>query len=636
MEGPENNIKPKPRYPLRSDGSHEEVTGSDQTPDKNVENRDLGELSYASLDDGIAFFEPDGKRHQFSSPQEETELQMAAAAHMATGQQTPGMPKLDMAMLGPDGQPQIKQKSEPKPPEPPPAPPPAPPPSPPEPPVPPGPPPEPPPVPEPPQEPALDPKKFIQVRDIGSGDWTGFGTPSQFYYRHPDAKNPDGTFKRFTEEEVESLKEKQKQEGTIATDVLEDKRKKEELSRATDVVDFTKMPELVPGARIIRQQEIQANPEWERNFLLVVERLNKDKGALVYANAVSGGVMETKDLVFLEYARAEFANRLAAGEKLQKRLEGQAGLSEMEIAKRRNQAFRVEANLASDDKKTLEIIRNQAMVLAMKMSAKELNDIGNAFATLDAARDTRKFKKYEADVQKVLAESKIPFEKYKTEFKTDDREAYKKSVAGVRERILEGRGWLGRLVDHMNYIPDNIFFGPQSRSEYRADKLVRKSAKLDAKLNKPGTIQEANNALSKISGFLYLTLTHDVEVQRAFQQSAMGNEVIAPLETRPATFKEMRSQNAQLTGNTALSPQNLRQLFERDKVYARSRDGSRGWAEMNQRERADWRDNTWNAPEMTSARSREVDSHGGGIMAAIFALLFGAFLKKSKSQLNTA
>ena len=66
-----------------------------------------GKLRYAALDEGLAFFNEDGTRHQFASPEEEKDIQKAVANHMATGEQTPGFPELDLAMLGPDGQPQI-------------------------------------------------------------------------------------------------------------------------------------------------------------------------------------------------------------------------------------------------------------------------------------------------------------------------------------------------------------------------------------------------------------------------------------------------------------------------------------------------------------------------------------------------
>ena len=201
-----------------------------------------------------------------------------------------------------------------------------------------------------------------------------------YHYRLPDGtflKNPDGSDRRFTQDEYIAAGDRSRvtpEEIEIARASYEGRN---EGPRATEVArdrsggggggiegiarDWAEAPRLLKGAKALRQSEIQADTELERNFLLVVEGLDKNKGADIYARWVNKEELKGPDYLFLKYARVEFANRFAAGEMLQKKLEGKAGLTDLRIVKRRNEEFSAEVEFSTDEK-ALALIRGQAMI----------------------------------------------------------------------------------------------------------------------------------------------------------------------------------------------------------------------------------------------------------------------------------
>ena len=553
------------------------------------------------------------------------------------------------------------------------------------------------------EEGELDPRNFRLMSDADRARGSAAGAqPNYYHYVNPDGSvlteasdSPDGSPKRFTQEEVERIRNgapsdvppgpppappeprpsprplddiarefaqdhhnddamtpeeeraayaqrMRQREGARSTQVAREPRAEQEgesdrNSRLTDVADWGNLPPLLQGAKALRQQEIQANPEWERNFLLVVERLDTERGASIYTRSVSGEVMDSNDLAFLKYARVEFANRLVIGESLQKRLEGPRGLADMELVKRRNEAFRNEVELSSDDSKTLGVIRDQAMILAMKMpsegrdDAMGLNDIVHACGILDKNRNTWTYRRWEKGVQDVIKQSRVPWDKYKEVFKFDDRRSRRESIQKVQQHVRQERRGFERVFGFM----DKYYTNETGAS---ARRIVKKAERLEKQLHKPGRVKDVDEQLDAVTKFMYLTLTHDVEVRRAFQQSAMRNEEVAAVETRPATFKEMRQESVRISGNAVLSPNNLKSTYERQRTAEGARIGGRAFADWTPAERkADFM--RWNAPRDSDIGAlgnsqRAQGERRGSLLATILGLFVGLFIGRHKEQVQ--
>lgn len=420
--------------------------------------------------------------------------------------------------------------------------------------------------------------------------------------------------------------------GSRATRVAREAVKEDTGRRLTDVAvpDWNALPPLLKGAKAMRQREIQANPEWEKNFLRVVERLDKERGGSIYARAVSEEVLDSKDLAFLAYARRDFANRLAIGETLQKRFEGNAGLSDLELAKKRNETLRNEVELDSDES-AMDLMKQQSIVLAMKMGDAEIGEVAAAYQILDKERNSTTYKVWERGVQDVLKKSGVPWEEYRDTFKLDDKRGRIETRHEIEGRIAEGRSTLRNVLSWANPL-----FGRSRFSQ--ADKLVRKAASLENFLQTPGSSpQRVDQQLNVITRFMALTLSHDKEVRRAFQQTSMRNEEVAAIKTKPETFKEMRAERTRLTGNTAINPQNLKTAFERDMGKRGEMIGGRPYAGWTPEEKTA-RFKSWDVPyDMGDESAGNGIARGEkktGLIGAFFRWLLESVINRQKQQVQ--
>lgn len=390
-----------------------------------------------------------------------------------------------------------------------------------------------------------------------------------------------------------------------------------ERGRDRDRGGWGSLPPLDDDARDLRQEEIQKQPDLEKNFLLVVERLAGERGKETYGKWVKEEVLESQHTEFLAYARREFVNRLAMGESLQKRL----SLSDLAVAKRRNQALRNEVDLRSDEA-AMKVIKEQAMRLAMTLDGHEVRRYVGAYDILDTKRATHEYKKWEKDFQDFLARTGMSHEQYDRLVQIESEQERSATRDALEQRMKKGQSTVRSVFSWA--LPS------------QGEKMLKRATSIEDRLIKPGHVSDVDEQLRSVTDFMMLSLTHDPEVRRAFQQSAaLAEEVKAP-DTRPMTFREMRGESTRLTervsGKTELSTAALQRRFDREKVFVRSRDGTRGWGDMNADERRDWRDNTWNPPEMRDARTQE--SGGAGFWSSVKAWLLELLMSKKKKEIK--
>jgi len=377
----------------------------------------------------------------------------------------------------------------------------------------------------------------------------------------------------------------------------------------------------------LRQREIQADPALEKNFLRCVERLDPERGAAVYARAVTGEVLSSADLAFLAYARRDFSNRLDLGEELKSKIT----LSDIATAKRRNAALRNEVDLGTDEQ-ALQLMQEQAVVLAMKMTSDELAQVTRAYDTLERARNTSKYVRWEKGVRDVLERSNVSWEEYKDVFRFGTKGDRVETRREIQRRIDEGQTTLSSVFSWFNPFSGGSNFR-------KADRIARKALSLEQKLQKPGTIQEADRQLDVITTFMKMTLSHDPEVRRAWQQTAMRDENVAAVETAPPTFKELRGINTRLRGNAELTPARIKEAYERDITARNERIGGRAFAEWTPQEKQS-RLRSWDIPEtMTQGamrQSSEPREARGGLFSRILGLLFDLVVGRQKDQVRYA
>lgn len=406
-------------------------------------------------------------------------------------------------------------------------------------------------------------------------------------------------------------------------------------SRLSDVVptpDWGAAPKLLKGAREFRQREIQADKELERSFLIVVNRLDPRQGAEIYhrlLEAEHGGAnLEGSDLAFLAYARAEFSNRLKIGETLQDKITA----SDLQIAKRRNEALRNEVDLDSDEV-ALGYMKQQAMVLAMKMSDVEAREIMQAYQILDRDRSTSRYKIWEHSTQSLLKRAGVGWEEYKDVFKLEDKEARIATRHELEKRIAEGRSAIRNVLSWANPL-----FGRSRFSQ--ADRMVQKAMSLEKALSKPGTeVHRVDEQLGVITNFMQLSLTHDPEARRAFQQSAMRNEDLVAAETRPLTYGEMRTERKRVLDQRTLSPQSIKTAFEQEMNTKAEKIGDRpyaNWTVDEKKARFDrWAPAT--GSPLDALRTSEMQKvERRGFFSSILSWLFSSLFDKHKQQVSFA
>lgn len=403
-------------------------------------------------------------------------------------------------------------------------------------------------------------------------------------------------------------------------------------------VDLNHPPELPPGVSLMTQREIQTNPELEKNFIHVIQRLDSQKGNTLYAKWVTEQILDEQDLRLLSYARRDFALRLHEGTKIAEKL----NKADLEIGIRRDPALRDEVELNGVEK-TLEVMKKQALALSMKLDPEEFARVTNAHTVLEEMRMTSSFRRWEDKIANFLQKSGKGWGYYQDQTKGLSTKAERIQTRRATEaEILEGRS---RILNVLSiYRPTLLFRGFGTSAFNKADQIVRdatsgkwgeiKLANKERKLEEPmksNLIREVDDQLGVITKFMRQTLNHDPEVRRAIQQSAALNEDIAPQKTGPETFKELRSA-VQGVRSSPPSEQKVKQEWSEH-----LREIKDDWNSWSPQQRQRHRDNEWTP---TSYPSRSMTPEGkerpksflGAILEAILNVLFDG--NKKKLSLN--
>lgn len=399
-------------------------------------------LRYASMDKGLVFLKPDGTEHHPSSAQEETELQMAAAAHMAMGQQTPGMPELEMQMLDANGKlPEITPE----------------------------------PTPTPGAEPARDPNAFdiAQAESDGSG-----GLRNHSYkYRLPDGtfeKNSDGSDKLYTQQEVDRMRSAAPaagREGEPSPEELARRLAERNARNGRAQGPTAGVPErdgyLDPhkifapqgaersshfrsgdwriddkeyiGVKVKRIQDILANEREQNDFGLILKAINPEKGDVLLR--YKQGTATPDDTDFMTLGAHEYSKWSQKAEEINKELKSE----DVELFARRNSDMRnLNTHLKAGGE--LEYVKRLVMYKAMTDRA-GMQDIDYAFKDLRRARGTARFKRSERNRVELAKRVGIDPNDYGPMFDLKNPEHRAETELRLANHIHEQAGGFRRALD---------------------------------------------------------------------------------------------------------------------------------------------------------------------------------------------
>ncbi|OGG48569.1 hypothetical protein A2704_00505 [Candidatus Kaiserbacteria bacterium RIFCSPHIGHO2_01_FULL_54_36b] len=390
-------------------------------------------------------------------------------------------------------------------------------------------------------------------------------------------------------------------------------------------LDFNNPPELPKGVKLLEQPEIQANPELERNFVRVVERLDSvhGNGKEVYRKWMNKEILSDADRQLLAYARRDFALRLHEGTILA----GKLNMTDLEIGMRRNTALRDEVELYGREQ-TLKEMKKQSLVLAMKMDDADFQQVIGAYPILDKNRNTRTYKVWEWTVKKHLEITGQPWGYYKEKTKGISTKAERiKNRFILADEIAKDRGIvLGTLS---KLAPFGL--SPLATARRKARGLAWRNRKdirgatyerTAEELAEKPPVRLVNEQLSVITNFMRLTLSHDPEVRRALQDSAGFNEDVTPRETGPMTLRELRGERVRLESG-ALTEASVRGEWD-----AHRRSIKDKWNAKNPTDRKNYLNDSWEPSGLSSTHGIETpegerrQSWLGQILTALAEMLF--------------
>jgi len=432
---------------------------------------------------------------------------------------------------------------------------------------------------------ALDPKKFKRIRDIGPGGrWKGFGTPRRFFYIHPDGpKNPDGSPKRFTVEEVEAYK-KRYTGGPESGPTVQQIRNAPG-GGAPERLDFN--PRDYIGIRPKSLQEIAANERDSQFFGEMLASLAPGKSADMLARAYHTGNLTDEERQIVLHAQYEYAKYSKKWEEMSAKV----GRADIERAMKRNPMLEAAVRTVSSDaegyERILGVWKEELLHLAMRDRG-AFDEVYEAQMTLAKLQETRRYKNWDAEVAQVCKKAKIDPADYDAVFNMKTRSGENESRQWVKMNIQKDLTGFARVV------------GALGITRFRANRVMKRADMLDTKLHKhwasptSWVLSDINTHMGTLTRTMALTIG-EPEKLRALTMAAMRNEAMRLERDAGPKSKVAMGEEVRLRGdNKALSKEKLQILLDRDmppEIRAKSKA-----------EREHWRDTVWDPPELRAER----------------------------------
>ena len=471
------------------------------------------------------------------------------------------------------------------------------------------------PPPPPSWESRLDIKKFKRVRDIGPGGrWAGgFGTPRRFFYVHPDApRNPDGSHRRFTEEEYQELI---RQAGESSPDEPTVGRlHRGEAPR--DPFEINKREYI--GIRPKSLREIAANERDQKFFGEFMANLIPGESADLFARAMQDGDLTERERKIVLYAQYEYTKRLSQWEKMSANITGKHVEQAMKRYPGLEAAVRLNDSTGNNFAITTKVWKEELMHIAMRKDAGDFNEVYESQMKLAKLHETRRFKNWDGDVSALCKRAHVDSRDYDAVFNM---------------KTMRGRGETSKWLK-LNLQKDLTGFakitGALGLTRFKVHRTMKEANRLERKKQErwlsptSWTLRDVNKHEGTLARVMALTIG-EPEKLRALTKAAMRNEEMqierdAGPRTRAGTNAEYAT-----AARGELSQAQLQQTFNRAAKPA-------AWNTWSTAQREDWRDNSWDPPEL----HHEGEERRVGMWAQIFSAFKNWLFNDQKKKLSVA
>lgn len=356
-------------------------------------------------------------------------------------------------------------------------------------------------------------------------------------------------------------------------------------------------------------REILADPTDELYFGILI---GSYKGAsLIKEKSLSGEPLSSGEKEILEYARYEYARRMARIETIREFIK----TSDLEIVARRDPAFAQVLGFNGPER-TAEIFKRQIPHVCMKR-VEVLDRLYNTCVNLKELRDAPKYKKWERDVQVLAREAGVGVEDFDRMYNTTDAETRRASQDALAEKFRSSYSPFKRIVDRVYPF-----------SQRKAGKLMRKAVKVNDKLVRSyaspqsRAVSRVEEELSSLTEMLNYTVTRNPEISLMLEHEAFQNKNLQPgSESGPHTYTEAKAESER-------APQSADEVINEHVHGFKSKDGY------------DW-DHTPIVERQESMRGlsndlkRKENASGQGWFARALAAIFRSFFgTKSQEAIN--
>ncbi len=461
----------------------------------------------------------------------------------------------------------------------------------------------------------LDITKFKRVRDTGPGGrWAGgFGTPRRFFYVHPDApRNPDGSQRRFTEEEYQELI---RQAGESSPDEPTVGRlHRGEAPR--DPFEINKRDYV--NIRVKSLREIAGNENDQKYFGEFMANLIPGESAGLFARAMQDGSLTEQERKIIFYAQHEYSKRLSLFEKMSPTITGKSVEQAMKRYPALEAAVRLNDSTGNNFAITTQVWKEELLHIAMRKDAADFNEVYAAQMKLSELHETRRFKNWDGDVTTLCKRAGVNSRDYDALFNLGswkDRRETRKWLKLNLQKDLKGfakvTGALGLTTFKLH------------RMMKEADRLGRKETD-EHWISSPTswTLRKINTEEGTLARVMALTIG-EPEKLRALTKAAMRNEEMQlERDAGPRTAQGMNAEYAS-AARGELSQAELQRLFNAARKPA-------GWNTWDTARREDWRDNSWNPGEVHQGERRV------GMWAQIFSAFKNWLFNDQKKKLSVA